>query len=262
MHPLCKGASIRGALGGCTLVRVHGTRQPAKSIHLGVSRKCLCHAGAGTETHLYRFTGSTGVAIVTREEAHLFTDGRYWIQASEQLDDNWTLQKVPTVKDWDDWLVEKSENAKGIIVGIDPTLVTYCEFAMFTAPTLPVFLTKHGTVRASALLDSLTPTGGSFTFPSRNLVDVVWGKNRPAPIDAPIFVHPLKYAGQPSQEKLEALAKWLATSGDKATNNGGFPPGSTYIINELDQIAWMLNLRGASIPCNRACALPVSLHAC
>ena len=138
-HSSCvQGASICGSFRGRTLVRVHVARLPTKSIHLGVSPRRLCPASAGAETLPYRFTGSTGVAIVTREEAHLFTDGRYWIQASEQLDDNWTLHKVPTVKDWDDWLVEKSEHAKGIVVGIDPTLVTYCEFAMFTAHTLPV----------------------------------------------------------------------------------------------------------------------------
>jgi Xaa-Pro aminopeptidase len=105
--------------------------------------------------------------------------------------------------------------------------------------------------RVSAVLADLTSTGGSFTFPSRNLIDVAWGSQQPSPIDAAVHVHPLEYSGQPAQEKLSKLANWLATGGDKATNKGGFPLSSTYIINELDQIAWMLNLRGASIPNNR-----------
>jgi len=100
-------------------------------------------------------------------------------------------------------------------------------------------------------LADLTSTGGSFTFPSRNLVDVIWGSQRPSPIDAPVHIHPLEFAGQPAQEKLSKLAEWLATGGDKKANSGGFPQGSSYMINELDQIAWMLNMRGASIPCNR-----------
>jgi len=74
---------------------------------------------------LNRFTGSTGVAVITNQEAHLFTDGRYWIQAEKQLDSNWKLHKVPVVKDWDEWLVDESEKVKGITVGIDATLVQY-----------------------------------------------------------------------------------------------------------------------------------------
>lgn len=104
---------------------------------------------------------------------------------------------------------------------------------------------------ASNLLKDITATKGSFTFPSRNLIDIVWGYSRPAPITALVQVHPLEYAGKPSTEKLSDLANWLATGGDKATNNGGFPNGSSYLINELDQIAWLLNLRGASFPCSR-----------
>ncbi|UZJ51629.1 hypothetical protein CBS101457_000949 [Exobasidium rhododendri] len=181
-------------------------------------------------TFISGFTGSTGVAVITLQEAHLFTDGRYWIQAEKQLDSNWAFHKVPLVKDWDAWLVDESERSKGIKVGIDATLVQYA--------------------RASAFNDDLTSTGGSFTFQSRNLVDVAWGKQRPSPIGAPVHVHPLEYSGQPAQEKLSQLASWLTTGGDKTTNNGGFPLGSSYIVNELDQIAWMLNLRGASIPCN------------
>lgn len=105
--------------------------------------------------------------------------------------------------------------------------------------------------QASKLLTSITATKGSFTFPSRNLIDIVWGKARPTPITSLIKVHPLEFAGKPGKEKLSDLASWLATGGDKATNNGGFPNGSSYLINELDQIAWLLNLRGASFPCSR-----------
>lgn len=56
----------------------------------------------------YRFTGTAGQAIVTRSSAYFFTDSRYWLQAKEQLDSNWTLIKAGAVgqpKDWIDWLV-------------------------------------------------------------------------------------------------------------------------------------------------------------
>ena len=73
------------------------------------------------------FTGSTGVAVITQQEAHLFTDGRYWIQAAKQLDSNWLLHKVPLVKDWDEWLADESIKQGGLVVGIDPKLIQYCE---------------------------------------------------------------------------------------------------------------------------------------
>lgn len=65
--------------------------------------------------------------MVSQQEAHLFTDGRYWIQAAEQLDSNWTLHKVPLVKNWDEWLVEESNKQGGITIGIDPKLIQYGE---------------------------------------------------------------------------------------------------------------------------------------
>lgn len=181
------------------------------------------------------FTGSTGVAIVTEQEAHLFTDGRYWIQAEKQLDPAWTLHKVPLVKNWDAWLADESAKQGGLTIGVDPRLIKFTQ--------------------AASLLDTITKTKGSFVFPSRNLVDVVWGSARPSPTKAPVNIHPLEYAGQPAEEKLSKIAAWLLAGGEGTSIGGAYPPGSSYIINELDQVAWTLNLRGASFPCSRECLL-------
>lgn len=182
-------------------------------------------------SYISGFTGSVGLAIVTQQEAHLFTDGRYWIQAAKQLDSTWTLHKVPLVKNWDAWLIDESIKLGGLTIGIDPRLIKFAQ--------------------ASTLLAEIIESKGSFSFPSRNLIDVVWGSARPHPLESPVHVHPLEYAGQPSAEKLARLATWLATGGNQASIGGTFSPGSSYIINELDQIAWILNLRGASFPCSR-----------
>ncbi|KAF9415256.1 hypothetical protein BGZ94_000146, partial [Podila epigama] len=54
------------------------------------------------------FTGSAGLAVVALDSAALFTDGRYFLQASQQLDHNWTLMKsgLPDVPTWQEYLVK------------------------------------------------------------------------------------------------------------------------------------------------------------
>ena len=59
-------------------------------------------------TSPHGFTGSAGLAIVVLDSAALFTDGRYFLQASQQLDSNWTLMKsgLPEVPTWQEYLVK------------------------------------------------------------------------------------------------------------------------------------------------------------
>lgn len=166
------------------------------------------------------FTGSAGTAIIGKDSAHLFADGRYHIQAADQLDDNWTLHKVGQagVLDWPAWLIEQAK--EGTKVGMDPTLISYTQ--------------------GKSLVVALEQANASAVFPSRNLVDVVWGNDRPAPIDAPVYEHDLKFAGKPASAKIEDVLKDLKSK----------PAGSAYFVSALDEVAWLLNLRGASIPCH------------
>jgi Xaa-Pro aminopeptidase len=77
------------------------------------------------------FTGSAGTAVVTPDKAALFTDGRYFNQATKQLDSNWQLMKVgmPKVPTWQDWVAEISQEGK--TVGIDPTVITVGKHSTF-----------------------------------------------------------------------------------------------------------------------------------
>lgn len=113
-----------------------------------------------------------------------------------------------------------------------------------------IALVPRSAADASQLLEQLTAVSAGLFFPTRNLVDVVWSSDRPEPADNPIRVHPLEFAGKPAPEKLLDVAKWLEAGGDKAQKTK-LPQGSAIVLNALDQIAWLLNLRGASIPCNR-----------
>lgn len=160
------------------------------------------------------FSGSTAMAVILADSAHLFTDGRYHVQASEQLDAHWTLHRVGEsgVADWPAWLAALPH---GIVVGADATLLAH----------------SH----ACALEASLSASGKTLTFPP-NLVDAVWD-SRPPPVLAPVYEHQQVYAGVPASKKLADLREW--------TGSG------LYVLSALDEIAWLLNLRGASVPCTR-----------
>ncbi|KAI3618518.1 hypothetical protein CBS9595_002881 [Malassezia furfur] len=164
------------------------------------------------------FTGSAGTAVVLADAAHLFADGRYHIQAAQQLDRNWTLHKVgqPGVRDWPAWLARALP--RGSRVGLDARLVA--------AQT------------ADALAASLAASDVALCYVPGNLVDAVWTE-RPPPVLAPAYAHALKYAGVPATDKLAAVRAWLAAQG-----------GGAYVLSSLDEIAWLLNVRGASVPCN------------
>ncbi|KAI1760148.1 aminopeptidase-like protein [Hypoxylon sp. FL1150] len=166
------------------------------------------------------FTGSAGCAVVTHDKAALATDGRYFNQAAKQLDENWVLlkqglQDVPT---WQEWSAD--EAADGKVVGVDPTLVT------------------SGT--AKKLSEKIKKSGGKELAPvEENLVDKVWGTDRPPQPNEPVIVLSDKFAGKDVKTKLADLRKEL----EKKKSLG-------FVVSMLDEIAWLFNLRGNDIPYN------------
>jgi Xaa-Pro aminopeptidase len=84
------------------------------------------------------FSGSAGTAIVSLTKAALSTDGRYFNQASKQLDSNWVLLKrgVEGVQTWQEWTTEQAEGGK--VVGVDPALITACESLYFWPALLSI----------------------------------------------------------------------------------------------------------------------------
>ncbi|KAI8924416.1 aminopeptidase P [Entophlyctis helioformis] len=163
------------------------------------------------------FTGSAGVAVVTSTKAALWTDGRYYLQGSQQLDSNWILQKdgLPEVPSRSEWLTQVLPAASRI--GIDAELVSVNE--------------------AKVLSDSLTKAGHSIVH-TPNLVDAIW-EGRPARPVNPVKVLDLKYSGQPFEEKIAALQQQLKQE-----------KRSAFVVTALDEIAWLFNLRGSDVECN------------
>lgn len=145
------------------------------------------------------------------------TDGRYFNQAQKQLDTNWLLLKqgLPEVPTAFEWAAKQAEGGK--TVGVDPTVIT--------APD------------ARKLSEKIKKEGGKDLVAVENLVDIVWGSERPARPIEPVIVLGPRYAGKEIKAKLEGLRKEMKKS-----------PG--FIVSMLDEIAWLFNLRGNDIPYN------------
>ncbi|ORY69496.1 metallopeptidase family M24 [Pseudomassariella vexata] len=189
---------------------------PSEDAH---SSEYIAHCDARRE-FISGFTGSAGCAVITHDKAALATDGRYFNQASKQLDDNWLLLKqgIQDVPTWQEWSAEQS--AEGKVVAVDPTLLT------------------AGT--AKKLAEKIKKSGGKELVPiPDNLVDAVWASERPArPSEAVIHLDD-KYAGKDVKYKLTDLRKEL----EKRKSLG-------FVVSMLDEIAWLFNLRGNDIPYN------------
>ncbi|KAF8453789.1 putative Xaa-Pro aminopeptidase P [Terfezia claveryi] len=166
------------------------------------------------------FSGSAGRAVITLDKAALSTDGRYFNQASKQLDDNWILLKqgLPDVPTWQDWTCEQAQGGKN--VGVDPTLITARD-----AKNLEEKIKKKG--------------GASLVALACNLVDGVWGGERPSRPAEPIMVLGNEFAGKPFSEKLQVVRDILTTKKS---------PG--FVVSMLDEIMWLYNIRGSDIPYN------------
>lgn len=160
------------------------------------------------------FDGSAGTALVTKDEAILWTDGRYFIQAENQIaNTGFKLCKMnipgyPTITEY-----LKNNMATGATIGFDGT--TLSSFA---------FYEMKNTLKDHAV---------SFKFD--DLIDEIWSE-RPKYPSAISYEHKLKYAGISRVEKIDNIRK-------KIEENGG----SDYILTTLDDIAWLFNLRGADI---------------
>lgn len=164
------------------------------------------------------FNGSAGTAVVTLQKAGLWTDSRYFLQAAEQLEGTGIdlyKEMLPDTPSIAQFLI--AELNPGEAVGIDAT----------------VFSTRG----ALALREELAAAGIELKTIA-DPMDEIWSDRPTIPQD-PIVVHPLRYAGKPTTEKLEEIRRALATQGAEAI-----------FVSQLDEIAWTLNLRGSDVHCN------------
>ncbi|WP_017413319.1 aminopeptidase P family protein [Clostridium tunisiense] len=164
------------------------------------------------------FTGSAGTAVITLEEAHLWTDGRYFLQGAKEIEGtSYILEKLgePGVKNHVEWLADNLQ-----------------------AGSTVAFNGKVFTVAALNSLKSLLANKNINIKAEEDLFEKVWTE-RPSMPKGKMFIHELKYTGKSLSEKLAMVREEMKKEGI-----------SDFILASLDDIAWLLNLRGADVPCN------------
>lgn len=161
------------------------------------------------------FTGSAGTMVVTADQAGLWTDSRYFIQATAQLEGTGiALHKLgmPEVLDYPEWLAANlKERAVVCVDGLCMPLAT---------------------VRS---MQALFASKGITIVSRPDLIDALWS-DRPALPDAPAFELGLEYTGRSRSDKLAWLRETIAAKGC-----------GSILLSSLDEIAWLLNVRSNDI---------------
>ena len=178
------------------------------------------------------FTGSAGTAVITLDDAALWTDSRYFLQAADQLEGTGIslmkdrLPDTPSIPEWLGRIL-----SPGAVVGVDGWVNTIGE--------------------TQALRDALTREGLSLCT-DFDPVGTLWN-DRPTLPDTPVTIHPLEYAGVACHEKVDAIRKKLVACGAEGI-----------LLSTLDDIAWTLNLRGSDVHCNPVFVsyLLLTVHEC
>lgn len=164
------------------------------------------------------FTGSAGTVLVGPREALLWTDGRYFIQAERELaGSEFRLMRMAQsgVPSLDEYL--KQEMKEGQVLGFDGRTTT-------------VRLTR---LWEKALADKNITLLGNY-----DLAGAIW-QERPAQVFSRPFLLEERYSGLAAGEKIDRVREKLASSG-----------ADTLVLSSLDDIAWLLNIRGDDVPNN------------
>src|SRR5437016_7144652 len=159
------------------------------------------------------FTGSAGIAIVLAQEAALFVDGRYTLQAGKQVDGRaWSVEPLvdPPPESW-----LSKHLAGGDRRGFDQWL--------------------HPSAAAARLAAACTNAGAELIAVDSNPLDSVWTE-RPAPPLGPVSVHGVQFSGEIEAEKLKRIRLEIAKLGTEAL-----------VLSDSHAVAWAFNIRGADV---------------
>ena len=159
------------------------------------------------------FTGSAGLAVVLDDEAALFVDGRYTLQATKQVDrEAWTIEPLVEPPP-ESWLAKHLHH--GDRLGYDPWL--------------------HTPAAAERIAAACTRAGAELIAVQSNPIDTIWADRPPPPL-APISVHGAQFAGEAEADKLDSIR---AEIGKLAVD--------ALVLSDSHAVAWTFNIRGGDV---------------
>ncbi|XP_026193728.1 aminopeptidase P2, partial [Cyclospora cayetanensis] len=180
---------------------------------------------------LSSFDGSNGLALLTQQDALLWTDGRYFTQAEQQLPKGlWRLMKsdfgdTPTLTQF---LKQQTQIRR---LGVDG-------FSTSTSLLNQIREAGFHLFRGASVPQESLDTSWRYVVPlEKNLVDEVWGPLRPPLPSSQVYVHPKEYRGSSTREKAAKAVEAMAKEG-----------ADIMLLSSLDDVAWLTNLRGADTP--------------
>ncbi|MFN3856293.1 MAG: aminopeptidase P family protein [Caulobacter sp.] len=160
------------------------------------------------------FTGSAGAAVILKDRAAVFVDGRYTLQVRQQVD-----QGIFEIRDLVDGGVAaylEQPQMAGAVIGYDPRL--------------------HSPDALAGLRRAAEKSGATLKAVEPNPLDTAWGEQRPAQPKAPVVPQPLAYTGEDSASKRARLGQSLAAMGADAA-----------VLTAPASIAWLFNVRGGDV---------------
>ena len=163
---------------------------------------------------LTAFTGSAGAAVVLRDKAAVFVDGRYTLQVRQQTDTSLFEPRDLVEEGPAGWIAKALP--KGARLGYDPWL--------------------HTQAAIEGLRAAAEKAGGTLVACDSNPIDAVW-KDQPDAPTAKAIVHAMNLAGESAESKRTRIAEDVKTQGADAA-----------VITLPDSVCWLLNIRGGDVP--------------
>lgn len=160
------------------------------------------------------FTGSAGAAVILRDKAAVFVDGRYTLQVRDQVDAG--LFEIRDLVEGGVPAYIEAATARGQRIGYDPRL--------------------HSPDALGHLKAAAAKTGAELVAVNDNPLDQAWGQARPAQPVAPVVPHPAEYAGEDASAKRARVGALVAQRG-----------GDAAVLTAPSSIAWLFNVRGGDV---------------
>ena len=172
------------------------------------------------------FSGSNGLGLVTNDVALMWTDGRYYIQIEKELYPGWKMKKMSG---------DDESLSQYILKNIPKNSSIGMDFSLFSQETAKSLKTK---LREYIFIDD-----------TNNLIDNIWGTLKPKYNCNKVIILPVEFTGETVFNKYNIVDLALQSIIESDEDLKQFK-NYRMLINRLDDIAWLLNLRGDDIPYN------------